>query len=99
VVAGSGLLFILWIPAITRWLRRATSLTVRMYAGSRGDEVPRAVEIAGAEEPVEVERSWREERSGIRLLCFRLRLRDGSRIEVSKAEAGDRWLLDRELRA
>jgi hypothetical protein len=56
-----------------------------MYAGSRADEVPRAVEMAGVEEPVEVERSWREERSGARLLCFRLRLPDGSRIEVSRA--------------
>jgi hypothetical protein len=48
---------------------------------------------------VEVERSWREERAGTRLLCFRLRLPDGSRIEVSRPEEGDRWRLDRELPA
>jgi predicted MFS family arabinose efflux permease len=99
VVAASGALALLWVPVIARWLRRAASLTVRLYAGSRADEVPRAVELAGVEEPVEVERSWREERSGLRLLCFRLRLPDGSRIEVSRPEGGDRWRLDRELRA
>jgi MFS family permease len=99
VVAGSGALLLLWIPVIARWLRRAASLDVLMYAGSRADEVPRAIEIAGTQEPVEVERSWREERSGARLLCFRLRFADGSRVEVSKKEGEDRWRLDRELRA
>jgi len=99
VVAGSGVLALLWVPVISRWLRRASSLTVRMYAGSRADEVPRAVEINGVEEPVEVERSWREERSGLRLQCFRLRFPDGSRIEVSRAEDQDQWRLDRELSA
>ena len=61
--------------------------------------MPRAVEINGVEEPVEVERSWREERSGLRLQCFRLRFPDGSRIEVSRAEDQDQWRLDRELSA
>ena len=99
VVAASGALLLVWIPVIAQWMRRAASLDVLMYAGSRADEVPRAVEIGGAQEPVEVERSWREDRSGARLLCFRLRLADGSRIEVSKREGEDRWRLDRELRA
>ena len=99
VVAASGALLLAWVPVIRWWLRRSSSLTVRMYAGGRADEVPRAVEWAGVEERVEVERSWREERAGARLLCFRLRLPDGSRIEVSRADGADRWRLDRELPA
>jgi MFS family permease len=97
LVLGTGLAFLLWIPLITRWMRRAGSITVHAYAGSRADEVPRSIVLDGVEEPVEVERSWREERAGTRLLCFRLRLPDGSRVEVSKAEDGGTWRLDREL--
>jgi MFS family permease len=99
VVAAAGMALALWVPLIRWWLGRASSLTVRMYAGGRGDEVPRSVELGGVEEPVHVERSWREERAGVRLNCFRLRLEDGSRIEVSKEEDHDLWRLDRELPA
>ena len=53
--------------------------------------------LAGVEESVEVERSWREDRDGQRLLCFRLRLADGTSIDVSRPEHGDRWHLDREV--
>jgi predicted MFS family arabinose efflux permease len=97
VVAAAGVALVLWVPLIRWWLARAASLTVRMYAGGRGDEVPRAVQLGGVEELVDVERSWHEDRAGIRLLCFRLRLADGSRIEISKAEGEMRWRLDREL--
>jgi MFS family permease len=96
-LALCGAIFVAWIPVILHWLRRAATITVRTYAGARADEAPRSVVMAGVEEPVEVERSWREERAGRRLLCFRLRLPEGNRIEVSKAEADDRWRLDREL--
>jgi MFS family permease len=96
-LALCGLTFIVWIPVLLRWLRRAATITVRTYAGARADESPRSVVWAGVEEPVEIERSWREERAGRRLLCFRLRLPEGNRIEVSKAETEDRWRLDREL--
>ena len=47
-----------------------------------------------------VERSWREERAGVRLLCFRLRLDDGTRVEISRQDEPDgQWRLDRELPA
>ena len=97
LVFATGLGFLLWAPIIVRWLRRASTITVTAYAGSRADEVPRTVEISGVEEPVEVERSWVEERAGVRLRCFRLELTDGTRIEVSRAEDGGEWMLDREL--
>jgi hypothetical protein len=99
VVAGAGIIALLWVPVIRRWLRRSSTLDLRMYAGSRADETPRAVVMGGLEEPVEIERSWREERSGSRLMCFRLRLPDGSRIEVSRADDAGRWSLDRQLPA
>jgi Major Facilitator Superfamily len=97
LVAGVGVLFLAWTPWILRWLRRSATIDVRSYAGSRADETPRSVMMGGEEMAVEVERSWREERAGARLLCFRLALPDGSRIEVSRTEAGGPWRLDREL--
>jgi hypothetical protein len=97
LIFATGAAFLAWAPVALRWLRRAATITVRAYAGARADEWPRSVEIAGVEEPVEVETSWREERAGIRLLCFRLELPDGTRIEVSRPESGGPWRLDREL--
>ena len=97
LVAAVGVLFLLWTPVILRWMSRFTNITVRSYAGSRADETPRSVVMGGEELPVEVERAWREERAGVRLLCFRLALPDGVRIEVSRTEDGGQWRLDREL--
>jgi hypothetical protein len=97
VVACAGAMLVAWIPVLRHWLARPGSLAVTMYAGGRADEVPRAVELRGVEEPVEVERSWREQRAGARLLCFRVRLPDGTRLELSREEGDDRWRLDREL--
>src|SRR5205823_13337660 len=94
-IAVAGALMVAYAPVLPRWVRRSSSIEVRSYAGARADEQPRSVVLAGVEEPVEVERSWREERAGTRLLCFRLRLPDGSRIEVSRPEDGEQWRLDR----
>jgi MFS family permease len=82
--------------ALWRWRRRIPEpIEVRTYAGSRGDEVPREVVIGGHALRVDdVERSWHEERAGDRLLCFRLRLADGSRMQIS---FGETWALDRRL--
>ncbi|MGH2685031.1 MAG: MFS transporter, partial [Actinomycetota bacterium] len=79
--------------ALWRWRRRIPEpIEVRTYAGARGDEVPREV-VLGADTLAvdDVERSWREDRAGERLLCFRLRLADGSRVQVS---LGQTWRLD-----
>jgi MFS family permease len=96
-VALTGMLFLAWPPVLLAGLRRAPEVIVRSYAGSRADEMPRSVVLEGTEEAVEVERSWREERGGVRFLCFRLRLQDGRRVEVSRPEEGETWALDREL--
>jgi MFS family permease len=93
LTAGLGLLT---AALLMMWRRRvAEPVEVRSYAGSRGDEVPREVVMQGDILAVEeIERSWREERDGRRLLCFRLRLRGGRRVQVS---LGEIWQLDREL--
>jgi MFS family permease len=82
--------------ALARWRSRVPEpIDVRSYAGSRRDETPREVVLRGTTLAVrEVERSWQEERDGRRLLCHRLRLEDGRRIQISLDET---WTLDREL--
>jgi MFS family permease len=93
LTASLGLL----VAGILLWWRRRIPepVEVRSYAGGRGDEVPRQVIIGGRALDVErVERSWHEDRNGEQLLCFRLRLADGRRIQVSLGEA---WRLDRVL--
>ena len=78
------------------WRRRLLfEIEVRTHAGHRADETPRQVVWDGIPTDVaETERSWHEDRDGERLLCFRLRLTDGRRIEVSR---GDDWRLERRL--
>lgn len=96
-VAILGALFLLWSPVLPRWIGRAPEILIRFYEGAKAEEWPRAVVWGGVEEAVDVQRSWREERGGERLVCFRLAMEDGAVIEVSKPEAGDAWRLDREL--
>jgi MFS family permease len=97
IIALAGIAFLLWAPVLPRVLREPPSgsaVQIRFYAGGRADEVPRAVVIDGVERPVEVERSFQEERNGARLVGFRLRLPDGSTISVSRPEDTEAWSID-----
>ena len=67
------------------------SSTIRFYAGGRADEEPRSIVWGGVEEPVEVVRTWREERDGERRLAFRLALADGTELDVSRPEPDGPW--------
>jgi MFS family permease len=104
VVTDLGIIFItgagyLGVGAYLLYRRRRlpAEIEVRAYAGSRGDQEPREVVWDGVPVAVaETERSWQEDRDGRRLLCFRLRLEDGRRIQVSR-DGG--WNLDRVLSA
>jgi len=91
-----GIVFLAWAPIVGRWYGREPELVIRFYAGARADEVPRAIVWGGVDEPVEVVRTWREERDGERRLAFRLALADGTELDVSRADAGGEWRLDRE---
>jgi MFS family permease len=96
IILLTGSLYLL-VGAVLLFRRRRVppDLEVRAYAGARADELPREVIWDGVPVAVaEVERSWSEERDRASLRCFRLRLADGRRIQISLA---DRWRLDREL--
>ena len=96
-VAIVGFVFILWSPVLPRWIGRVPELTLRFYEGSRAEEDPRAVVWGGVEETVEVEQRSFEETDGVRRTRYRLRMLDGTTIEVSKVEPDGVWTLDREL--
>lgn len=69
---------------------------VRCYAGSRGDETPRAVLLGGREVTVRVEASWIEEPVGSggagRRRLFRVRLEDGRRCRLAQEPDGS-WTI------
>jgi MFS family permease len=91
-----GLVYLAWTPVLGWWVRRSRWVTVRFYAGGRAEEIPRAVVIAGEEEPVEVINSALEERDGVRVRTLRLRTPDGTVLDLVEGSRGDRWLLTNE---
>jgi MFS family permease len=96
-VAIVGVVFIMWSPVLPRWVGRIPELSLRFYEGARAEEEPRAVVWGGVEETVEVERRSLEETDGVRRTRYRLRMLDGTTIEVSKVEPDGAWTLEREL--
>jgi hypothetical protein len=96
-VAIVGLVFVAWSPVLPRWIGRIPEIDLRFHAGGRADEEPRAVVWGGVEETVEVERRALEETDGVRRSRYRLRLQDGTVIDVSKVEPDGAWNLEREL--
>ena len=96
-VAVIGFVFLLWSPVLPRWIGHIPELSLRFYAGARAEEEPRAVVWGGVEEAVEVERRSLEETDGVRRMRYRLRMQDGTTIEVSKVEPDGAWTLEREL--
>src|SRR5919106_995320 len=96
IILLAGVLYLIVGGALALRRRRLPpDVEVRTYAGARADEEPREVLLDGV--PVEVaetERAWSERRGVESLRCFRLRLADGRRIQVS---LGEMWRLDREL--
>jgi MFS family permease len=96
ILAGCGLIYLLWTPIPVRWIERWRWVEVHFYAGGKADEVPRSVVIAGEEEPVEVLQSWDErvDRRGavVKRRRFKVRTSDGTVMEITNDE-NDRWLL------
>src|SRR5205085_4301149 len=96
-VALIGILFIAFAPVLPWWISRTPEIEVEFYAGGKADEVPRAIRWGGVREVVTVERSWLEERDGVRHARFRLALEDGTRLDVVRPVGEDRWHLEREM--
>jgi MFS family permease len=92
-----GVVFIVYAPVLPLWLRHAQeAIHLIFYEGGRAEEWPRAVRWGDVEEPVEVVRSAAVERDGGRFRTFRLALRDGTVLDVSRDEAGGPWTVDHE---
>jgi MFS family permease len=92
-----GMAFLACTPVVPLWVRRPRWAEVRFYAGGRADEVPRALAIGGEEEPVELLKSWMEERDGVRRRRLRVRTMDGFRLDLVSDEQAGRWRIEREL--
>jgi predicted MFS family arabinose efflux permease len=95
-VAAVGVLFILWAPVLPRWIGGVPVIRPIFVEGGRAEEWPRAIRWGGAEEPVEVLRSWIDERADGRRRCFRIRLDDGSVLDIGRPEPDGVWTIDRE---
>jgi MFS family permease len=91
-----GVLFLLWVPVLPRWLRRRPEIRLRFAEGPGEEGSPSIITWGGVEEPVRVVRTWNEERDGQRLTCLRLSLEDGTDLDVSRAEPDGEWRIDRE---
>jgi MFS family permease len=98
IVAATGVLFLVWPPVLLAWVRRRRTVHLRFYAGARADETPRAVVVAGEEEPVEVLRSTLEDHDGTRVRRFRLKAADEV-FEVSAPDGSDRWRVEGDIPA
>jgi MFS family permease len=95
-VAAVGVLFILWAPILPRWIGGVPVIRPIFVEGGRAEEWPRAIRWGAAEEPVVVLRAWIEEREGGRQRCFRIRLGDGSVLDIGRPEPDGVWTIDRE---
>jgi len=74
----------------------ALEFVLRFAEGAKAEEWPRAIVWGGVEEPVDVMRSWNEERDGAPMRRFRLSLQDGSLLDVSRVEPDGMWSIERE---
>ncbi|MGZ8566880.1 MAG: MFS transporter, partial [Actinomycetota bacterium] len=85
-LAMVGVAFLAWAPVLPRWIKGRPEIRLLFHEGGRAEEWPRAIRWGAAEEPVEVVRSWLEERDGERRRSFLLELQDGTELDVSRAE-------------
>jgi hypothetical protein len=96
-VALVGLVFVLWTPVLPRWIGRRAEILLRFVEGAGAPGSPRAIVWGGVEEDVEVLLSGREDREGSPMETFRLRLRDGTILDVARRPDEDAWHLEAEL--
>ncbi|HEY7476892.1 MAG TPA: MFS transporter [Actinomycetota bacterium] len=95
-IAVVGVVFLLWAPVLPRWVRGVPEIRLAFHEAGRAESWPTAIRWGAAVEPVDVRRSWLEERDGARRRAFRLVLQDGTELDVSAREPGGTWRIDRE---
>jgi hypothetical protein len=93
-VAVVGVVFLLWTPVLPRWLRGKRPVDVVFAPDGHGP--PLGVRWGGAEEPVDVLRTAVDERDGVRRHRLRLRLLDGSVLDLVRIEPDGSWGIERE---
>ena len=96
-VAAIGVAFLAWAPVLPRWLRGEPEIRLVFHEAGTAETWPHTIRWGAAEEPVEMLRSWLDERNGQRRRAFRLKLQDGTELDVSRAEPDGVWQIDREL--
>jgi hypothetical protein len=92
-----GVVFLLWVPVLPRWLARAPEIRLLFTDGATAEGRPLSVTWGGVEEPVEVVRSALDERDGVRVRRFRLALADGTVLDVAREEPDGEWCIEREV--
>ena len=95
-IAVVGIAFLLWAPVLPRWIGGRPAVRIRFVAGAQAEECPVAIAWGGVEEPVELLDERLDERDGARRRRVRLRLQDGSVLDVSAAWPDGEWVVDRE---
>jgi MFS family permease len=90
-VIAVGIVFVACIPLLARWIRGVPEIELVAAAGGP----PHAICWGAVEEPVEVVRAWVEPHDGTPASRLRLRLLDGSVLDVREGAEGT-WHLDRE---
>ena len=95
-IAVVGIAFLLLVPVLPRWIGGRPAVRIRFVAGGAADERPVAIAWGDVEEPVELLDERLDERDGARRRRVRLRLQDGSVLDVSAAWPDGEWVVDRE---
>ncbi len=89
-----GIAFLLWVPVLPRWLRRAPEIRLRFASGAAEGGPPTAVIWGGVEEPVSVLDRWTRAEGSTTRAGFTLALEDGTELDVSHDEP-ERAVADR----
>ena len=95
-IAVVAIAFILWAPVLPRWIGGRPAVRIRFVEGGSAQERPVAIAWGDVEEPVELLDERLDDRDGARRRRLRLRLQDGSVLDVSTAWPDGDWMVDRE---
>ena len=95
-IAVVAIAFLLWAPVLPRWIGRRPAIRIRFVEGGIAEERPVGIDWGDVREPVELLDERLDERDGERRRRLRLRLQDGSVLDVSKAWPDGEWDVDRE---